>query len=44
MYWEWKTFEKPLDGLDERDAEAFILIESIKNLYDDHMRRKQGRK
>ena len=44
MYWEWETFGRTLYGLNERDAEAFILIKSIKNLYDDHMSRKQGRK
>lgn len=44
MYWEWEEFGNTLEKVDAKTAEAFILIRSIRNLYEDHMRGKQGRK
>lgn len=35
-FWEYKAFGTALDELDAPEAEAWILMESIINLYKDH--------
>jgi hypothetical protein len=43
IYWEQKAFGNRLDGMDEPTAQALILIESIVNLWQDHMSNKNRR-